>query len=272
MTYATPVRRWALGVAVATVALTLVGFATFGQQPALLTRWPQVAPLYGWAYRFFALGQVWVAWGCLAAVLQASAGTRWWPAFALLYGISLASEWFGTGYGLPFGPYRYSSLLAPLWGGRVPVIIPLSWFFMAVTAYGWAAERWARPMARVLWASAVLASWDLALDPAMSYVTRYWSWGAAGPYYGMPWSNLAGWYLTGLVLMTALAVLRAERWTARIPGSWWRAFYATNLALPLGMCAVAGAWGAVAATAVTLGAVVALGGRRRAVEAAAGTA
>lgn len=271
MTFRAAVRRWALGVAGAAVLLTLLGFATFGRHPELLVRWPQAAPFYGVAYRFFALGQVWIAWASLAVVLQTHVGARWWPAFGLLYGISLASEWFGTGYGLPFGPYRYSALLAPMWGGRVPVVILLSWFFMALPAYAWAAGRWARPWARVAWGSALLAAWDFALDPAMSYVTRYWSWGTRGPYYGMPWSNLVGWYLTGVALMAALAAVRAERWTVAVPDRWWRAYYATNLALPVGMCVVAGVWGAVAATAGILALVVALRGRRRpvvAVEAA----
>jgi uncharacterized membrane protein len=47
-------------------------------------------------------------------------------------------------------------------------------------------------------ASFVLLSWDLSLDPAMSYATRYWIWGSTGAYYGMPWLNLFGWYVTGI--------------------------------------------------------------------------
>ena len=45
---------------------------------------------------------------------------------------------------------------------------------------------------------------DLLLDPAMSKVTSYWIWGETGSYYGMPWSNLFGWAVTGLVLFVIL--------------------------------------------------------------------
>jgi hypothetical protein len=71
--------------------------------------------------------------------------------------------------------------------------------------------------------SLILLAWDLALDPAMSYATRYWVWGETGPYYGMPWLNLFGWYVTGLALMGVLDVVPRGRWTARIDPAWWLA-------------------------------------------------
>jgi putative membrane protein len=109
-----------------------------------------------------------------------------------------------------------------------------------------------RPVARILVASLILLSWDLALDPAMSHATAYWVWGQPGAYYGMPWLNLFGWYVTGLGLMAALAALRADAWVARVPTRWMLAFYGANLLLPVGMSAAAGMWGAVAATAAAL--------------------
>jgi len=109
-----------------------------------------------------------------------------------------------------------------------------------------------RAAPRVLVGSLVLLSWDLALDPAMSLVTKYWVWGTTGPYYGMPLLNLAGWYVTGVVLMTALAFLRADAWLAALPVGWLVAFYGANLLLPLGMSVAAGLWGAVAATTLAL--------------------
>ncbi|HKE57873.1 MAG TPA: carotenoid biosynthesis protein [Pyrinomonadaceae bacterium] len=43
----------------------------------------------------------------------------------------------------------------------------------------------------------LLVAWDLLLDPAMNRVTSYWIWGEQGSYYGMPWTNLLGWAITG---------------------------------------------------------------------------
>jgi uncharacterized membrane protein len=258
----------ALQVLYVFTAVTLLGYATFGVHPGLLAQVPQLAGVYAAAFRFFAVGHVWLAFGVIALFLGVWAGWRWLPAFAALYAISLGAELSGTITGLPFGEYRYSPLMDPMWFGHVPVVIPLSWFYMAVPSYAfalWVLPGRERVMGRVVLASAVLLSWDLSLDPAMSYATRYWVWGSEGPYYGMPWLNLFGWYVTGLALMAALALLRADGWVAGLPRRWLAGFFLVNLALPVGMNAAAGLWGAVAAAGVAL-AVVYLVGKRLAGE------
>lgn len=251
--------RWsraALWVLAAFTAFTLAGYGSFGLHPQLLVRFPQAAGVYGLAFRFFAVGHVLVAGAVLFVFLARHAGLRWLAAFAALYGISLGSELLGTRLGIPFGEYSYTQLLGIKWFGLVPLVIPLSWFFMALPSYALALRALPAPEAagrRVLLASLVLVSWDLALDPAMSHATKYWEWGQAGPYYGMPLLNLLGWYVTGLMLMGALAALRSERWIRALPHRWLGAYYLANLALPLGMSAAAGLWGAVAATIIALG-------------------
>lgn len=241
-----------------TVAV-VAGFASFGRHPELLTRFPSAAPAYGTALRILPPLQVWGAFLVLAAYLTRHAGVRWIPAFVLVYALSLTSELLGTGYGIPFGAYHYTPMLGAEWLGRVPVVIPLSWFSMAVASYALARGATTRgATARILLASLLLLCWDLALDPAMSHATIYWVWGAHGPYYGMPWSNLAGWYVTGIVLAAVLALLRADRWIARLSPRWIAAFYGGNLVLALGMNVAAGLWLAVIATCVALAGAVAL--------------
>lgn len=255
-----PRARWAragLGLLCAFTAFSLLGYASFGLHPELLARVPQVAWVYGLAFRFFAVGQVLVAGAVLFLFLSMHAGARWLPAFAALYCISLGSELLGTSLGIPFGEYSYTPLLGARWFGLVPLVIPLSWFFMALPSYALALRALPGPNAtgrRVLLASLVLVSWDLALDPAMSFATKYWEWGEAGPYYGMPLLNLLGWYVTGLLLMGALAALRSEAWIRTLPHRWLGGFYLANLALPLGMSVAAGLWGAVAGTVLALAA------------------
>jgi uncharacterized membrane protein len=242
-----------LGVLYAFTAVAVAGYAVFGRDPSRLLGLPAwAASFYSHSFGFFALGHVWLAMAVLAAMLTARAGLRWLPALAVLYVISLSSELAGTTWGVPFGEYRYSALLAPMWFDRVPVVIPLSWFFMAVPSYALASRAVAAPASRIAVGSVILLAWDLALDPAMSYATRYWVWGDAGPYYGMPWLNLFGWYATGVVLMGGLALLKVEAWTARVGQRWWAAFYLANLVLPLGICAAAGLWPAVFATTAVL--------------------
>lgn len=254
---ATPRFAWlpAAGLAAlyAFTGLALVGFASFGLHPALLARFPEAAGFYGVSFQFFAQAQIWLAWGVLTLFLSLHAGRRWVDAFLALYLISLCSELLGTGVGIPFGEYRYTDALGSKWLGHVPVVIPLSWFFMAVPSYAVARAALPRHVpARVLMASLVLLSWDLALDPAMSRATAYWVWAEPGAYYGMPWLNLFGWYVTGLALMAALTLLRADGWVAVLPLRWLVGFYGANLLLPLGMSAAAGLWGAVAATLAAL--------------------
>jgi carotene biosynthesis associated membrane protein len=237
-------------------ALAVAGFATFGLHPHLLAAFPGAVPAYGLAFTFFPRGHILFAFVVLAIALHRRAGWRWLPSLGVLYAVSLASELLGTTAGVPFGPYRYTDGLGLKWLGHVPVLIPLSWFVMAVPSYALARAAFAsrhRVLPRVLLAALILVSWDLSLDPAMSEVTKYWVWGSRGLYYGMPLLNLAGWYATAVALMAALAALRADAWLSRLPGRWAAAFYGANLLLPLGLSAAAGLWGAVGVSAGALG-------------------
>jgi uncharacterized membrane protein len=252
------VGQWGLLLLWGFTVVAVAGYAVFGSNPArLLSLPPWAAEFYAVSFGFFAQGHVWLAMLVLGAFLTARAGAAWLAAFGVMYGISLGSELAGTTWGVPFGEYGYSALLGPMWLDRVPVVIPMSWFFMAVPSYALAGRLSTTTWGRIGVGSVVLLGWDLALDPAMSYATKYWVWGEAGPYYGMPWLNLFGWYVTGIALMGVLSWLRAEAWTRRISDGWWAGFYGANLALPLGMCAAAGLWGAVLATTALLATLVA---------------
>lgn len=236
-------------------AAALAGFALFTLRPQLLNEIPGAAPIYARMFTFAPRAQIALAFAALAIVLVRRVRGRWLAAFAATYLLSLASELAGTTSGLPFGPYRYTDGLGTKLFGHVPVLIPLSWFFMALPSYALARRRFpgaGSTGARILAGSLVLLTWDLVLDPAMSFVTKYWVWGTEGPYYGMPLLNLFGWYVTGLVLMAAFALLRSDAWVAQLPTGWLAAFYGANLLLPVGMSLVGGHEGAVVATGAAL--------------------
>jgi putative membrane protein len=262
----------ALGLLYGFTVVALAGYATVGRHPELLARLGDGAAFYGPAFLLFSRGQVILAGLVLGLVLALYAGARWLPAFVAVYSLSLASELAGTTWGLPFGPYGYTELLGAAWLDRVPVLIPLSWFCMALPSFAVARLRYSgatQAAGRVLLGSLILLAWDLSLDPAMSYATRYWWWGEAGAYYGMPFLNLVGWYVTGVVLMLALEALRADGWLARVPVGLLVAYYGANLLMPLGMSAAAGLWGAVGLTVAVVSAValvVRAGERSRALE------
>jgi len=225
----------------AIVVASLLGYGIFTARPDLLMQVDPQARFFTWAFHGFAVGNM--LFGGLAVVLQALAsnGYRALGAFLAVYCVSLASELMGTGWGIPFGPYSYTDLLGAKWFGLVPLLIPLSWFTVSWAAWVIARER-SSGIAAILCATALLVAWDLLLDPAMSKVTSYWIWGEAGSYYGMPWMNLFGWAITGLVLFFILCKLAP---TPRGPATFAVAVYAVNFALPLGFCILNRYWLAV---------------------------
>lgn len=251
------IARIALGSLAVFTLVAVVGYGTFGRHPGLLARWPDLAVIYAWSFTAFAQGQVWLSAAAMLALLIPRVGGVFVFSLAASYAISFAAEYSGTSWGLPFGGYAYTSLLGPMLADKVPVVIPLSWWLMALPSYSLAARALPRsPVRRVALASLLLLVWDLALDPAMSYLTTYWVWSETGPYYGMPFLNLFGWYVTGVALMAAMAALRVERWSSRLPGREMWAFYAITLAMPLGMVVAAGEWLAVAVTGLGLAAAL----------------
>jgi putative membrane protein len=238
-----------LALQAAIVVGSLLGYGIFTARPDLLGQVDPQARFFTWAFSGFAIGNM--LFGGLAVVAEALWRDRRAAliAFIAVYLVSLGSELLGTTYGIPFGAYSYTELLGTQWLGRVPLLIPLSWFTM-----GWAvwvmARRWTRGWAAVAFGTALLVAWDLLLDPAMSKMTSYWIWGDVGSYYGMPWSNLAGWGITGLILLALLHRLAPEPHSSARFASW---VYAVNYALPLGFCLLNHYWFAVFASAVTAG-------------------
>ncbi len=256
---AVALERWALKAFLAFTGVALIGYGAFGLRPQWIPESEGMWAFYQISFPFFGRTHVALSALVLAVVLVRRVGVKWVPAMLAVAGLSFLAEFIGTGFGLPFGEYAYTGLLGFKLGGRVPALIPFSWFVMALPAFVVARAAFPEPgarSARILFAAAALTAWTLALDPAMSFLTPYWTWGESGPYYGMPLINLAGWMITGIVLMGVLDRLGASSWIQDLPTAWMAGLYAAVLAMPLGMCALAGLWGAVA---VTVGTVTGLG-------------
>jgi hypothetical protein len=62
----------------------------------------------------------------------------------------------------------------------------------------------------------------------------------------MPLINWFGWYVTSLVIIGAMMLLRVERWISQLSIVWLRRYYMLNLLVPFGMIVLAGLWPAVA--------------------------
>lgn len=248
---------WALVALFGFTVVALAGYAGFGLRPENLPPGSWATRFYSISFPFFARVHIVVTAVVLFVALARHAGLRWLPALVAVYAVSFLAEHVGTGYGFPFSGYAYTGLLGPKLAGRVPYVIPLSWFLMAAPAWIMARATFpgaARALPRIALASVLLVTWDLALDPAMSYLTPYWLWENPGSFYGMPWVNLAGWLGTGLVLMVTLEAFDrvGDGWAGSLSARWSAIYYGGVLLMPLGMVTAAGLWWSVAATVGTL--------------------
>jgi uncharacterized membrane protein len=131
--------------------------------------------------------------GRRAASLAAAAGA-----------LGFGAELIGVATGRPFGHYGYSDRLGARLGG-VPLLAAAAWAMLARPA--WVAAGWIspRPLRRIPVAAGALTAWDVFLDPRMVR-EGYWSWPAGGRYEGVPASNFAGWFGTGLVIFAVVSV------------------------------------------------------------------
>jgi uncharacterized membrane protein len=255
----TRLERAGLIMLLAFTGIALVGYGTFALRPQNLIGVPYAAEFFGIAFRFFAQLHILLCFAALAIMLISRTGLRWVPVFAAVYALSFTSEHLGTGYGIPFGGYSYTTLLGIRVGPRVPALIPLSWFLMALPS--WVIARAAFPdgrVARIALAAFGLVLWDLALDPAMSALTTYWQWEETGAYYGMPATNLLGWYVTGLALMGAIEFLARRGALDGLPVRWTMAYWGAVLLMPIGMLAAAASWLGVVTTLLAVGGTAAV--------------
>ena len=124
---------------------------------------------------------------------------------AVLVGFTYAVEAVGLATGWPYGAFTYLADVGPMIGG-VPVALPLFFvplalnaYLLAVLSFGTVARRGrlAVPAAVV-----ILLVVDLVLDPA-AVAIGFWTYGG-GPYYGVPFSNYAGWLFSGTVAVVLI--------------------------------------------------------------------
>lgn len=141
--------------------------------------------------------------GLMLATSGVEAGRRGAVPMAAAGAIGFATELVGVATARPFGHYAYSDKLGPRVRG-VPLLAAAAWAMMARPA--WAVARRVSHRWRVPLAAAALTAWDVYLDPRMVR-EGYWSWPGGGRYEGVPASNFAGWFATGLGVFAVFAAL-----------------------------------------------------------------
>lgn len=195
------------------MAFGLFGLVVFPRVPGFLenlAQSPQAMTIY--EFGMSKGGALYIVLGAIAVAIygvQTLGAKRLAQFLVPAFVLSLFSELLGTSTGFPFGVYSYTELLGWKVADKVPVVIPMSWFYMGLVCYLLA--RAAFSEARGLLATVgplllgawLLTAWDLVLDPAMAVADpKFWVWGQSGPFFGMPLQNFAGWFGTGVLFMS----------------------------------------------------------------------
>ena len=180
-------------------------------------------------------------------------GKRWLTFMVPALSLSLASELLGTSTGFPFGEYRYLSGLGYKIADLVPFTIPLSWFYVGFCTYLIARvglesrplPTWVRSVGAIGVGSLLLTFWDFVLDPAMSQTdVPFWVWEQPGAFFGMPYQNFAGWFITGVIFMTTAHLFWGNQRLGLVRSDLTFAFvvYFSNILLGVVLSLAAGIW------------------------------
>lgn len=119
--------------------------------------------------------------------------------------------------GFPFGHYYYSDALG-LKLFLVPLIIAPAYF--AVGYLSWTIAhillgqyevklKGANVFFIPVIAAFVMVCWDLVMDPYSSTIEKKWIWLDGGSYWGVPFTNFPGWYLTVYLFFQVFALYLA---------------------------------------------------------------
>lgn len=225
----------------------LIGIAIMVPHPEIWRDWDLLATLFPLAVAQGGNVQIILGAAAVFAFGMVLAGKRaLFIFFTVSVTLSLVFEFTGTSFGWPFGNYEYTEMFGLKILGKVPPVIPLSWFSMGFASFAVATalvRTWhgsARLWPSILMGSAMLVAWDLVLDPAMSHpnlLIQYWVWEDVGPYLGIPVVNFFGWMATGVIFMAVASHLDDRlRPIQGEQGAFFLVMYVCNLLFAAGIC------------------------------------
>ncbi|MDP9243517.1 MAG: carotenoid biosynthesis protein, partial [Chloroflexota bacterium] len=136
--------------------------------------------------------------------------------------------------GFPFGNYHYSSFAGPTLFD-VPLLIGPAYLGMGYLSWTLARLLLGRTRGALTGASLIavptvasflMVAWDLTFDPVASTINGFWTWEQGGSYFGVPFSNFLGWFMTVFIFFTLFAVylsrrVQAPASAARLAGGYW---------------------------------------------------
>lgn len=152
--------------------------------------------------------------------------------FLLTFIISNLSENISIMTGFPFGHYYYSDALGPKLF-FVPLVIAPAYFAVGYLAWTIAhvmLGQYDKPLKGIrnflipLAAAFIMVCWDLTMDPWNSTVEGKWIWLQGGSYWGVPFSNFMGWFLTVYIIFQSFAgylSITKKSDSKNLPTSYW---------------------------------------------------
>ncbi|MEO7540313.1 MAG: isopentenyl-diphosphate Delta-isomerase [Pyrinomonadaceae bacterium] len=162
-------------------------------------------PMPPWAHLISGLNVV------LFALPALWAASRWlgrrdaFVLFAVLGVLALAIETLAIATGFPYGHFGYSDLLGYRILGYTPWTVSLAWTPLVLAAYAVARTTCGSPVLRIALFALLLIVFDLVLDPGAVRL-GFWEYGDGGDYYGVPFTNFAGWIFSGAVAAAVMEV------------------------------------------------------------------
>lgn len=122
---------------------------------------------------------------------------------------ALAVETLAIVTGFPYGHFAYSEHLGYRLFGYAPWTVAFAWTPLALGAYAIARNITGSRLARLILVPALLTLFDMVLDPGAVYL-GFWKYPEGGWFYSVPWTNFAGWLLSGFIGAVLIEVMVAR--------------------------------------------------------------
>jgi putative membrane protein len=172
-----------------------------------------LASAWGWLPPWLSFNPYFILFGTVVMRLPLVAGLaplvdrKAGVALALLTAYAFGIELVGVATGWPYGHFEYLVELGPMLAGMVPLGLPVFFFPLVVNSYLLVVlllgPRSSSTPLRLAAVAACVVWMDVVLDPA-AVALGFWTYDAAGAYYGVPLSNYAGWVLSAAVSVALL--------------------------------------------------------------------
>lgn len=128
---------------------------------------------------------------------------------------ALAIESIGLLTGFPYGQFSHADIMGYKLFGVVPWTVAFAWSPLILAAVAIARRTIESLALRLISVAVILTAFDLVLDPGAVYL-KFWSYPAGGTFYSVPWTNFAGWLLSGFI-GACIAELLLSRFKPLLP-------------------------------------------------------